>query len=78
VLIPASLLSGKSQRAARMIAAVVVVLGLLALVLTLIPGGQDNSAIVALLLPVHLALAWALALPHPTATIRRTTEGAPT
>jgi hypothetical protein len=32
--------------------------------LALIPGGQDSGAIVALLLPVHVALAWALALPR--------------
>jgi hypothetical protein len=64
VLIPAALLSGKGERPARMIAAIVVGLGLIALLLTLIPGGQDNAAIVATLLPVHLALAWALALPR--------------
>jgi hypothetical protein len=47
-----------------MLAAILVALGLIALLLALIPGGQDNSAIVALLLPVHVALAWALALPR--------------
>jgi hypothetical protein len=67
VLIPGALLSGKAERATRMIAAIVVVLGLVGLLLTLIPGGQDNSAIVALLLPMHVALAWALALPRGTA-----------
>lgn len=64
VLIPAALLSGKAERPARMLAAIVVGLGLIALLLALIPGGQDSSAIVALLLPVHVALAWALALPR--------------
>jgi hypothetical protein len=46
-----------------MLAIVVAALGLVALMLARIPGGQDSGAIVALLLPVHLALAWALALP---------------
>jgi hypothetical protein len=45
-------------------ALLVAALGLLALLLALLPGGQDSAAIVALLLPVHLALAWALALPR--------------
>lgn len=63
-LIPAALLSSRGERAARMIAAIIAMLGMVALLLTLIPGGEENSAIVALLLPVHLALAWALALPR--------------
>jgi hypothetical protein len=68
VLIPASVLSGKAERATRMIAAVVAGLGLLALVLALLPGGEENGAVVALVLPVHLALAWALALPRGNTT----------
>ena len=39
----------------------------LALLLALLPGGQENLAIVAMLLPVHLAIAWALALPRVAA-----------
>jgi hypothetical protein len=68
VLIPASVLSGKAERATRMIAAMVLGLGLLALVLALLPGGEENGAVVALVLPVHLALAWALALPRGNTT----------
>jgi hypothetical protein len=63
VLAPMALLRGRAARATRMLAIVVAALGLVALMLARIPGGQDSGAIVALLLPVHLALAWALALP---------------
>ncbi|MDQ2664444.1 MAG: DUF4105 domain-containing protein [Gemmatimonadota bacterium] len=63
-LIPVALLSARHERAARMTATLVAVLGLVALLLAVVPGGQENRAIVALLLPVHLAFAWALALPR--------------
>ncbi|MEO5817296.1 MAG: DUF4105 domain-containing protein [Gemmatimonadaceae bacterium] len=68
VLIPAALLRGKAERATRMIAAFTAGMGLIALVLALVPGGETNGALVALILPVHLALAWALALPRGNAT----------
>ena len=64
VLIPASILSARYERGARMTAAVVAALGILAFLLAVIPGGQENGAIVAMFLPVHLAFAWALALPR--------------
>ncbi len=64
ILIPASVLSGRFERPARMIAAIVAGLGLVALLLSLVPGGEANGAIVAMLLPVHLALAWAVGLPR--------------
>jgi hypothetical protein len=38
----------------------------IALLLALVPGGQASGPIVALFFPVHLALAWALALPRNT------------
>ena len=60
VLAPMALLRGRARSAARTTAAVVAGLGLLALLLALIPGGQDSMAMVLLILPVHLALAWAL------------------
>ena len=66
LLVPAAILRRRGERAARMIAAVLCGLGLVALLLALLPGGQENLAIVAMLLPVHLALAWALALPRIT------------
>jgi hypothetical protein len=68
VLLPASILSARYERGARMTAAIVAALGLLAFLLAVIPGGQENRAIVALFLPVHLAFAWALALPRVRAT----------
>lgn len=74
VLAPASLISGRGARASRMLAAVIAALGLLALLLAVIPGGQQTLAVVALLLPPHLALAWALAL--PSALSRRPASGA--
>ena len=67
MLVPAAVLSGRRERAARMIASVVALLGVAAAVLTIVPGGQENRAVVALFLPVHLALGWALALPRPIA-----------
>jgi hypothetical protein len=63
VLAPMALLRHRAERAARLAAMLVAGLGLVALVLAVMPGGQDSVAIVVLLLPVHLALAWALALP---------------
>ncbi|MEP7000588.1 MAG: DUF4105 domain-containing protein [bacterium] len=70
MLIPAAILSGRGERAARMVASIVAALALVAALLAIIPGGQDNLAIVAMFLPVHLALAWALALPR---SVRRPT-----
>jgi hypothetical protein len=60
VLAPMALLRHRAVGKARITAAAVVDLGLVALVLALIPGGQQSLAMVALFLPVHLALAWAL------------------
>ncbi|CAN5915386.1 DUF4105 domain-containing protein [soil metagenome] len=68
VLLPAAILSRRRERAARMIAAAIAAVGLVALVLALLPGGQENLAIVVMLLPVHLAIAWALALPRAAAS----------
>ncbi len=60
VLLPMALLRGRATRAARAVALAVVALGLVGGVLALIPGGQENRAVIALFLPVHLALAWSL------------------
>lgn len=59
VLVPLSVLRG-GHRAATVLTGIVVALGVVALVLAAIPGGQENRAIVVLILPAHLALAWAL------------------
>lgn len=67
----AALLGGRAVGGARTIAFLVAAMGLAALARALMPGGQDNLAVVALVLPVHLALAAALALPlarRPTKT----------
>jgi hypothetical protein len=68
VLIPAAILSGKAVKAARTLAGTIVITSLLAMVFTLYPGQQENRAIVALMLPVHLALYFALrsAMPRDT------------
>jgi hypothetical protein len=66
VLAPAALLRERGVRAARMVGAIIVLLASVALLLALVPGGQASGPIVALFFPVHLALAWALALPRPT------------
>jgi hypothetical protein len=65
VLLPAALLRARAVRQARIVSAVIALLGVLALVLAMVPGGQSSLAIVALALPLHLALAWALSLPVP-------------
>jgi hypothetical protein len=63
VLTPAALLRRKAVRPARIVAKGVAALALVAAMLALLPGGQENRAIVALFLPVHLALVAALVLP---------------
>jgi hypothetical protein len=65
VLIPAALLSSRGVGKARGLLWINVALGIGALVLSLQPGGQDTDAIVALLLPAHVAFAWALSLTLP-------------
>ena len=63
VLLPLTLLRGRAERATRSVAAAVVALSLVGLVLALIPGGQQNGAVVAMFLPVHLAIAWSVFRP---------------
>lgn len=65
ILLPAALLRSRGVRPARSLTRIIAVLGLLALIMSLAPGGQSNLAIVALAFPLHLALAWALSLPLP-------------
>ena len=60
VFLPAALVAGRAVRRARVTGLLVAALGIGALVLSLLPGGQPNREIVALLLPAHVALAWAL------------------
>ena len=64
VLIPLALLRGRATRAARVVAAAILLLSAFGLLLAIIPGGQENRAIVAMFFPVHLVLAWALAQPQ--------------
>ena len=63
VLLPMALLRRRAEGAARGVAIAVVALGLVGLMLALLPGGQENRAIVALFLPVHLAIAWSMRRP---------------
>jgi hypothetical protein len=72
VLVPLALLRGRAQRAARVVAVAVLLLGVFGALLAIVPGGQENRAIVALFLPVHLVLAWALALPQVAPPASRT------
>jgi hypothetical protein len=65
ILVPAAVLAGRAVRGARVVGAVVALPGLVALALGMSPGGERSHAIVALLLPTHLALAWALFLHMP-------------
>ena len=64
VLVPLALLRGRATRAARLTAAAVLLLSLFGALLAIIPGGQESRAIVALFLPVHLVMAWAIAQPQ--------------
>jgi hypothetical protein len=65
VLLPAALLAGRAVRRARIVGALVAAMGLVALALSFVPGTQPNRELVALFLPTHLALAWALFLHLP-------------
>ena len=65
VFIPAALLAGRAVRRARIVGAVIALMGLCALALAVIPGRQPTREIIALFLPTHLALAWALFLYLP-------------
>ena len=65
VLVPLALLAGRAVGRTRLVAGIVAGLGLLALALALLPGGQPNLDIAALILPRHLALAAALFLYLP-------------
>jgi hypothetical protein len=67
VLLPMTLLRGRQAGATRAVALMVVILSLIGLVLALLPGGQENRAIVALFLPVHLAIAWSVLRPDVVA-----------
>ena len=60
VLLPAALLARRAVGRARTIGFLVAVMALVALALSMRPGGQPNQSIVALILPMHLALLWAL------------------
>ena len=74
ILLPAALLRSRAVRPARAVSRIIAMLGVLALFMSLFPGGQANLAIVALALPLHLALAWSLSLPLPAPRVR---ESAP-
>ncbi|MEO7713704.1 MAG: DUF4105 domain-containing protein [Gemmatimonadaceae bacterium] len=70
VLLPAAVLAGRSVRRARIIGAAMVLMGLGALALALTPGGAVLRPVVALFLPMNVALAWVLwrAIPRRIAT----------
>ncbi|MFL5618671.1 MAG: DUF4105 domain-containing protein [Gemmatimonadaceae bacterium] len=63
VLLPMTLLRGRGARATHGVTLAVLVLSLVGLVLAVLPGGQENRAIVALFLPVHVAIAWSVLRP---------------
>jgi hypothetical protein len=70
IVLPAALLRSRGVREARVISRLDAVLGVVALFMSLVPGGQANLAIVALVLPMQLALAWGLSLPLPVPPVR--------
>jgi hypothetical protein len=65
ILLPAALLRSRGVRPARVVTRIVAILGVLACLMSIAPGGQASLEIVALALPMHLVLAWALSLPLP-------------
>ena len=60
VLVPLALLGGRAVRRTQVVMAIVLGMALIALLLSVTPGGQPTREIVALFLPMHLALAAAL------------------
>jgi hypothetical protein len=70
LLIPAALLGSRGIGKARALLWMNAALGVAALALSLMPGGQDSETIVALFLPVHLAFAWALSLRLPPSALK--------
>ena len=60
VLLPAALLAGRAVRRARVVGTVIVLMGLGALALAFAPGGGVLRPVVALFLPMNVALAWVL------------------
>ena len=72
VLVPLALLRGRATRAARIVATTVLLLSAFGALLAIIPGGQESRAIVALFLPVHLVMAWAIAQPEVKPPASRT------
>ena len=77
VLVPMALLRRRAERVARAVAIAVVALGLVGLVLALMPGGQENRAVVAMFLPVHLAIAWSVLRPALAAPRVRSVRAGP-
>jgi hypothetical protein len=65
ILVPAAMLAGRGVRRARIIGLIVAGMGLIALALNMTSAQQPNREIIALLLPAHLVLAWALMLYTP-------------
>jgi hypothetical protein len=63
VLLPMMLLRGRAAGATRIVATAVLALAIVGLLFAIVPGGQENRAIVALFLPVHLVVAWTVL--HP-------------
>ena len=63
VLLPMTLLRGRAAGATRLVATAVLALAVVGLLFALVPGGQENRAIVALFLPVHLVVAWTVLRP---------------
>jgi len=78
VLAPMTLLRGRGARATRVVASAVLALAMVGLVFALVPGGQENRAIVALFLPVHLVLAWSVLRPALAPRGPRGVPAAPT
>lgn len=61
VVLPLAIARGRATHAARRLSIVIAVIALVGLVLKLVPSFyQVNGAVIALTLPVHLALAWSV------------------
>jgi hypothetical protein len=65
ILVPAALLAGRAVRRARIVGVLMAAMSLTAFYLSNQPGGQPNGEIVALFLPMNIALAIALFLYVP-------------
>jgi hypothetical protein len=77
VVLPLAIMRGRAVDAARRLSGVVALVALVGFVMQVLPGvDQVNGAVIALALPVHLALAWSMRALRPAAATSPTAPAA--